>query len=115
MKSPWGRREMAATCGEPVAVHRAAYEDRQVHLRSDLVPDSSDDAQVIAADVLYPIRRQTVVHELADVVAGNTTGRQSDDDITLFESQGLAIEDVAAAKYVYEAGREQGRGRTLDM
>ncbi len=55
------------------------------------------------------------VHELSDVVAGNATARKSDDDITLFESQGLAIQDVAAAKHVYEAGRELGRGKTLDI
>jgi ornithine cyclodeaminase/alanine dehydrogenase-like protein (mu-crystallin family) len=42
------------------------------------------------------------VVELGAIVAGKTPGRVSDADVTLFESQGLAIEDLAAAAHVYE-------------
>ncbi len=41
--------------------------------------------------------------ELGAIVAGKAAGRRTDDDITLFESQGLAIEDVAAAAEAYRA------------
>jgi len=53
------------------------------------------------------------VRELGDLVANGFT--RAPGAITLFESQGIAIEDVAAAKVVYEKGREQGRGRKLDV
>ena len=53
------------------------------------------------------------VHELSDLVASGVT--RAPEAITLFESQGIAIEDVAAAKLVYERGRKQGRGRKLDV
>ena len=48
--------------------------------------------------------------ELGDVVAGNAPGRESDDEVTLFDSTGLAIQDVAAAHVIYEHAREQGIG-----
>ena len=40
--------------------------------------------------------------ELKDIVAGKAPGRDHHDQITLFKSNGLASEDVAAAGYVYE-------------
>ncbi len=86
---------------------------------SFIATDSVEQAKIECGDLADVVESGGIswddVHELADVVAGNTTARQNDDDITLFESQGLAIEDVAAAKHVYEAGRAQGRGRTLDI
>jgi ornithine cyclodeaminase/alanine dehydrogenase-like protein (mu-crystallin family) len=52
------------------------------------------------------------VLELADVVAGRQPGRQSPDEITVFDSTGTAIEDVAAAALVYEkAAAAPGRLR----
>ena len=48
-----------------------------------------------------------------DVVAGHRQGRGSAEQITLFESQGLALEDLAAADIVYKRAVEQGVGVTL--
>jgi ornithine cyclodeaminase/alanine dehydrogenase-like protein (mu-crystallin family) len=45
------------------------------------------------------------VHELQEVVAGEISGRQSDDDIVIFKSNGLAAWDVAAAAAVVERRR----------
>ena len=53
--------------------------------------------------------------ELADVVAGNIPGRYSEEDITLFESQGIGTEDVAAARVIYEAALKQGVGVELPL
>ena len=53
------------------------------------------------------------VYELAHIVAGLMPGRRSEDEITLFESQGIALEDVAAGSLVYERAREQGIGTAL--
>jgi alanine dehydrogenase len=39
--------------------------------------------------------------------------RQSSEDITLFASQGLALEDLAAARLLYDRAREQGVGREM--
>ncbi len=48
-----------------------------------------------------------------DVVGGNRQGRASSEQITLFESQGLALEDLAAGHVVYELARQRGAGITL--
>ena len=48
--------------------------------------------------------------ELGEVVAGRKPGRESDDEITLFDSTGTALQDVAAAAIVYEKAVATGRG-----
>jgi ornithine cyclodeaminase/alanine dehydrogenase-like protein (mu-crystallin family) len=51
------------------------------------------------------VNRQQVT-ELGDVIAGRAQGRGSDEEITLFDSTGLAIQDLAIARAVYEAWRD---------
>lgn len=55
--------------------------------------------------------------ELGDLLAGLAPGqgRQGEDEITLFESLGLAIEDLAAAAVAYRAARESGQGLWVDF
>jgi ornithine cyclodeaminase/alanine dehydrogenase-like protein (mu-crystallin family) len=68
--------------------------------------DSIDDARLESADLIEPIEAGVLdwleVHELQEVVAGETTGRQGEDDIVVFKSNGLAAWDVAAAAAVVE-------------
>lgn len=52
---------------------------------------------------------------LSDVVAGRQTGRESPEAIVVFDSTGVAIEDVAAATAVYEKALDTGRGLTIDL
>ncbi|HEX9478340.1 MAG TPA: ornithine cyclodeaminase family protein [Methylomirabilota bacterium] len=53
--------------------------------------------------------------ELSEVVAGRKPGRRSAEEITIFDSSGVAIEDVAAAAAVYEKAVAAGRGVTVDL
>jgi ornithine cyclodeaminase/alanine dehydrogenase-like protein (mu-crystallin family) len=68
--------------------------------------DSLEDAKLESADLIEPVDGGTLdwleVHELQEVVAGETPGRASDDDIVVFKSNGLAAWDVAAAAAVVE-------------
>jgi alanine dehydrogenase len=68
--------------------------------------DSLDDARLESADLIQPVEGGTLdwleVHELQEVVAGEIPGRQSDDDIVVFKSNGLAAWDIAAAARVVE-------------
>jgi alanine dehydrogenase len=48
------------------------------------------------------------VTQLGDVLTGDAQGRQSDDDITIFDSTGLAVQDLAVAALVYESANELG-------
>jgi len=51
--------------------------------------------------------------ELGEVVAGKKPGRESDDEIIVFDSTGMALQDVAAASVVYEKARHLGVGFRL--
>lgn len=48
--------------------------------------------------------------ELGELLTGTAQGRTADDEITLFKSLGLAIEDLATAADLYEAAQREGRG-----
>lgn len=52
--------------------------------------------------------------ELGDVFLGRTPGRTSGDDITVYESLGIAVEDLAAAHFIHRQARESGRGTWLE-
>jgi ornithine cyclodeaminase/alanine dehydrogenase-like protein (mu-crystallin family) len=53
--------------------------------------------------------------ELGDIVAGRRPGRTRTDEITIFDSSGTALQDVAAAAAVYEKARLIGRGREVTL
>ena len=81
--------------------------------------DSREQAQLECGDLLVAAERGAVswetLTELGDVVSGRAPGRTSDSQITLFESQGLAIQDVATAMRIYELAREQNLGQEIDV
>jgi ornithine cyclodeaminase/alanine dehydrogenase-like protein (mu-crystallin family) len=54
--------------------------------------------------------RESVHAELAELVGGSKPGRRSPDEITIFDSTGTALEDVAAAAVVYEKAVERDVG-----
>src|SRR5207248_99762 len=49
--------------------------------------------------------------EIGEILTGAHPGRTSPDELTVFESLGLAVEDLAAAEYLMGRAREAGRGR----
>jgi alanine dehydrogenase len=59
--------------------------------------------------------REDVHAELADVVAGRRPGRTRDDEITVFDSSGTALQDVAAAVLVYGKALASGRGTEVTL
>jgi ornithine cyclodeaminase/alanine dehydrogenase-like protein (mu-crystallin family) len=61
------------------------------------------------------LRPQDVQAELWEVVAGRKPGRGSDDEITVFDSTGVAVQDVAAAALVYERAEAAGRGLRFEL
>jgi alanine dehydrogenase len=61
------------------------------------------------------VTRAGVHAELGEVVSGNRTGRESDQEIIVFDSTGMALQDVAAAAFVYEKAERQGSGVRLSF
>ena len=63
---------------------------------------------VLAGDLAQPLdsglmTMDDIVGDLAELVAGTAPGREADDEITLFKSAGIALEDIAAARLVFGA------------
>jgi alanine dehydrogenase len=61
------------------------------------------------------LTRERVHGELADVVVGRRPGRTSRDEITIFDSSGTALQDVAAATAVFEKASASGRGVVVKL
>ena len=53
--------------------------------------------------------------DLSDLVSKKITGRESNDDITIFKSLGLSIEDVSTAKYVFDQANLKGIGTNIEI
>jgi len=79
--------------------------------------DSVEDARIESGDLIEPVAQGVLdwleVHELAEVVSGQVQGRQSDDDVVVFKSNGIAAWDVAIGALAVERARERGVGREL--
>jgi alanine dehydrogenase len=79
--------------------------------------DSIQDAKLESGDLIEPVAGGALdwleVYELEDVVAGEVRGRESDDDIVVFKSNGLGAWDVALAAAAFERARERGAGVSL--
>jgi len=95
------------------------------------------DSATVAAALLFVDRRESTVNEsgdylfalregaisgpehiraeLGELLTGRAEGRKSDEEITLFKSLGLAIEDLASAAFLYEKATRLGRGASLDF
>ncbi len=94
--------------------------DRDVVKRASLVTiDSREELGLEAGNLLQAVETGVVipeaVRELGQIIAGQIPGRQNPEDITLFASQGLALEDMAVARIVYDRAIEQGVGREVDF
>ena len=61
------------------------------------------------------LTRADVHAELGEVVAGRKSGRESEEEIIIFDSTGMALQDVAAAAFLYEKAQRDGAGVRLDF
>jgi len=83
--------------------------------RSRLYVDRRESALAEAGDILIPMSEgafnaEHIRGDLGEVLMGAVAGRESPGDVTLFKSLGLAIEDLAAARHIYEKGVALGTG-----
>ena len=59
--------------------------------------------------------RGGVYAELGEIVAGRKPGRERDDEVIVFDSTGMALQDVAAASIVYDRALERGVGMRVTL
>jgi len=89
-------------------------------LRAKVVIDHHEAALAEAGDLVIPMEEGLItaehIHaELGDVLSGARPGRESADEITLFKSVGVAVQDVAAARAALQAARELGLGKEVTL
>ena len=99
------------------AAIRAELDAEAVRRATAIFVDDVQQARFESGDLVQAYQRNALawerVRSLADVVAGLLPGRRTSEDITLFESQGIALWDVALAAVVYERARERGVGQEV--
>ncbi len=96
-----------------IGMPRREVDDRTVE-RSDVITvDSLEQAVIQESPELMGAINQNRVVELSTVVAGKASGRTSKDQITLFKSFGMGLQDIAASTTVYERAVEMGVGLRL--
>ena len=108
-------RPGALVCSVGANVAAARELDNAVLERAAFVCcDSKENAKLESGDLIEPVAQGVLdwleVHELAEVVAGELSGRQSDDDIVVFKSNGLAAWDLAAGAALLARAKERGVG-----
>jgi ornithine cyclodeaminase/alanine dehydrogenase len=111
-------RDGALVCAAGANHPRSRELDSRVVERASFVCcDSIEDAKLESGDLIDPVAAGRLdwleVHELHEVVAGAVTGRQTDADVVLFKSNGIAPWDVALAHEAVARARAAGVGREL--
>lgn len=98
--------------GSNVATKREV--DRELLEKAAVIlVDDRDVAAMDCGDLIANGWDQSTVGTVGDVLVGRTRGRRSPDDVTLFESQGIALQDVVCAALVISRATEQGLGRLI--
>ena len=101
------------------ALDRAELDVEAVRRAALVVADSREQAQIECGDLVEPVKQGIItwdrVHELGEVIAGKRPGRPSAEAITLFESQGVAMQDVAVGARLLELARAQSVGREIEF
>ena len=99
--------------------NKRELDDEAVRRSHVIAADSRAQSKIEAGDLMRFFgdddSRWSFVQELAEIVAGKVPGRTSDEQITLFRSNGIAIEDIVTAGRVYELARERGLGKQVAM
>jgi ornithine cyclodeaminase/alanine dehydrogenase-like protein (mu-crystallin family) len=99
-------------------ISKAEIDAVTVRRCESIVVDSKDQARLEAGDFVQALEDGSIhwadIHELGQVIVGRYTGRAHPQDVTLFKSLGIAIEDLAVAARVYARAREAGLGREVE-
>ena len=94
-------------------------DDQAVQRADVIVVDDLAQSKIESGELMMPASRGLVlweqVCELWQVVCGEVAGRNSDDDVTLFKSLGMALWDISVAKVVYDKAIISGMGKPLGV
>jgi len=122
---------------EPVVERRWLAPGAHVNAVGSSIPSTRElDTETVAGSSFFVDRRESALNEagdyllaaaegaigpehiraeLGEVLAGMHPGRERDDELTVFKSLGIAVEDLASAELVVRRAREQGVGTEVDF
>jgi len=87
--------------------------------KAKIVVDTKEGVLAETGDLIIPIKRgiisqENIYAELHEIVGGKKPGRTSDDEVTCWKAVGMAIEDAAVAKLVYDKAKKEGIGKEVE-
>ena len=121
---------------EPIVEHRWLARGAHVNAVGAFGANRELDSETVASASLFVDRRESAFNEggdygfaaaegavgpdhikaeLGEVLAGLSPGRESEDELTVFKSYGIGVEDLAAAELVVRRAREQGIGSEVEF
>jgi alanine dehydrogenase len=123
VRTPFIRREWLQPGAHINAMGADAHGKQEFHVEAlraarvfvDDLAQASGSGEVNVGLVEGTLTTADIAGTLGEVLAGQCAGRENDAQITLFDSTGLAIQDVAVAALVFERARQQGRGQQFDF
>lgn len=94
--------------------------DTDAIVRSHLFVDWRESATNESGDYLIPLAEGAIAPthirgELGDLLLGRVQGRQSPEDVTVFDSLGIGVEDLGSAWFIYQKALQTGAGITLEF
>lgn len=94
-------------------------DEKTVTRSNRIAVESVEQCKIEAGEFLAPIEKGRLswenLIELGDIVSGRENGRSKKNDITLFKSVGIAIEDICIAKFLYDKALRTNTGREIDI
>ncbi len=113
----WLKAGMHINAAGSNSLVRRELDSEAVRKCQRIVVDDRMQARLECGDLLSAVERGDLAWdrllELGEVVCGKVKGRESDEEITLFESQGIALWDLAVGKVVYERAKSKSIGTNL--
>lgn len=119
LRGDWLRPGMHINAVGSNAATRVELDTNAVRRSDRIAVDSLEQARVESGDLIAAQREGEPVWdrvvEFGAIAAGKGPGRQSASEITLFESQGIALEDVMTMNLLYQRAVEAGMGQRLSV
>jgi ornithine cyclodeaminase/alanine dehydrogenase-like protein (mu-crystallin family) len=119
LKSEWIEPGTHVNAAGSNFLSKAEIDVETVRRASVIAVDSIEQSKIEAGDLMPAIERGVIswesVTELGRIVAGREPGRKSEDDITIFKSNGIALEDISTALRVYNLARQRGIGDEIGL
>jgi ornithine cyclodeaminase/alanine dehydrogenase-like protein (mu-crystallin family) len=95
--------------------------DEEIVVKADKIyVDSIESVLEEAGDLLIPMKKELIIQEdidgeIGEVVSGKKVGRENNEELTIFKTVGISIQDIAVGSYVFRKAKKQGLGKIIQL